>query len=135
MSAVHETRSRSLHSLMVDKETASFVVSTKFWDNKIFINLMPNYWNYWEQHSKILDSRLSRQWRYLVCGIWIMTPCSLARSSYVECHITEIHGVAVGTCEKARQQKTKQVMTCRPREREVCEGCWWECLIFIHELF
>jgi hypothetical protein len=86
--------------------------------------------------KKILDSRLSRQWRFIVCGIWIMTPCSLARSSYVECHLTEIRGVAVGTCEKARQQKTKQITTCRPREREVYEDRWWEwCLIFIHELF
>ena len=60
-------------------------------------------------------SRLSRQRRFIVCGICIMTPSSLVRSSYVECHLTEIRGVAVGTCEKARQQKTKQIMTCGAR--------------------
>jgi hypothetical protein len=42
-----------------------------------------------------------------ICVIQIMTPRSLARSSYVDCHLTEILGGAVGTCEKAVQPKSK----------------------------
>jgi hypothetical protein len=96
MSAAHETC-----SLAVDREAASFVVGTKFWD-KIFVSFMSNYWNYWDQRLKNMRFEAPRQWRLIMCGIWIMTLCSMARSSYVECHRTEIRGVALGTCEKTR---------------------------------